>query len=479
MSSPNPSDADNGIETTVPLPPRGLAVLMVLGPGLVWCGEYIGTGEVVLATRTGAILGIMILWAPILGICLKTWIGLAGARYTVCTGEGMIDMISRTPGPRNWVLWPVFVGQLCAAAISTGAVASMAGVFLAYFIPVKPFLLGWLITLGVIALTWSGRFDILKKVMAILVGIIVLGAFDVARSVWPGWGAAFTGTLGFQVPDVPQWAWSQDGVAPSPWSEILPLLGWSAGGFASQVWYTYWVLGAGYGMAHGRGYGKPLDAQRLGSLSTDTAHRLKKWCRVVYMDAGMALIVGVAVTAAFLIAGAGILRPEQIAPEGPSVALDLSRIFSERWGEIGANLFILAGLAAMISTLLGQFAGWPRLLADCGRILIPGVSRYSWKVQFRVVLLCFAASNMIVVYSFGLKPVFLVQLSAVLDGLLLTPLQALSVGLVLYLVMPKLFSQEARRILKPNPIFAVGLILAFVMFTYFCVFQIPHALGMK
>lgn len=477
MSGPNPNDVDKGTETTIPLPPRGIAMLMVLGPGLVWCGEYIGSGEVVLATRTGAVLGIMVLWVPILAIFSKFWIGLAGARYTVCTGEGMIDMMSRTPGPRNWVLWPVLVGQLCAGAISTGALAIMASVFLHHFIPVKPFLLGWLITFAVIGLVWNGRFDILKKVMAVLVAVIVLGVFDVTRSVWPGWGTVLTGAFGFQVPEAPEWVWSQSGVAPSPWSEILPLLGWAAGGFASQVWYTYWVLGAGYGMAHGRGYGMPLDADRLQNVSTDVAHRLKKWCRVVYMDAAVAFIIGVTVTAAFLIAGAGVLRPAEVAPKGASVALDLSRIFSERWGEIGANLFILAGLAAMISTLLGQFAGWPRLLADCGRLLIPGVARYSWKVQFRTVLLFFAASNMIVVYTFRLEPVFLAKLGAVFDGLLLTPLQALSVGLVLYLVMPKFFSPDARKILKPNPVFAAGLILAFVMFAYFCVFQIPHVLG--
>ena len=121
MRCPDSETASNATQPTIPLPPKGIAMLMVLGPGLVWCGEYIGSGEVVLATRTGAVLGIMALWVPILAISSKTWIGVAGARYPVCTGEGMIDMMSRTPGPRNWVLWPVLIGQLCAGAISTGA----------------------------------------------------------------------------------------------------------------------------------------------------------------------------------------------------------------------------------------------------------------------------------------------------------------------------------------------------------------------
>jgi len=448
----------------------------VLGPGLVWCGEYIGSGEVILASRTGAILGIAVLWAPTLAIFAKLWIGVAGARYTVCTGEGMIDMLSRTPGPRNWVIWPVLAGQLCSGAIATAAIAAAAGMFASHFIPLPPQALGWVITLAVIALVWSGRFEPLKKVMSVLVAVILIGVIDVAFTVWPGWAEILRGLFGFAVPDLPAWARAAGESSAAPWREILPLLGWAAGGFASQVWYTYWVLGAGYGMARGRRFGEPLDAERLRGLDADGARRVLGWCRVVYADAATATTVGIVVTGAFFVAGAGILGSEQLAPEGNEVAVELSRIFSNQWGKLGGDLFMLAGLAAMISTLLGQFAGWPRLLADCFRVVVPGVRNYTWRTQFRTVLLAYAASNMIIVYTWGLKPVFLVKLGAVLDGLILTPLQALAVGLTLYLVMPKLFNEEARKILRPHPVFAAGLLLAFALFTFFCITQIRETL---
>ena len=88
-------------------PPKGLAIFALVGPSIVWCAEYIGSGEVILATRTGAILGTGVLWAVVVGIFLKYWIGLSGARYTVCTGEGMIDMFERIPGPKHWAVWIV------------------------------------------------------------------------------------------------------------------------------------------------------------------------------------------------------------------------------------------------------------------------------------------------------------------------------------------------------------------------------------
>jgi Mn2+/Fe2+ NRAMP family transporter len=465
------AEKDHGRPTSVPLAPRGMMIVLALGPGLMWCGEYIGSGEVILSTRAGAIYGVALLWVPTIAIFAKFWIGLAGAHYTVTTGEGMIDMMGRMPGPRNWALWPVFVGQLCSGAISTAALAGVAGVFASYFIPVPSFYLGWLVVLFVIALVWSGTYEPLKHVMSLLVLLIIIGTFTVAIATWPGIGALVHGVFGFQISEAPAWVSTSD-TPQSPWLEILPLLGWAAGGFASQVWYTYWVIGAGYGMTRDRGYGKPLDEAALRALNAEDAHRIRGWRRVVTADASMAVIIGIGVTAAFMIAGAGVLGANQVAPEGSEVAMQLSRIFGDRWGEWGAHLFVLAGFAAMVSTMIGQFAGWPRLLADCGRILIPGVAKWTWKRQFRTVLVLFAVSNMIIVYTFSLTPVFLVKVGAILDGLLLTPLQAAVVGWVLYKVMPRFFVPEVRSILKPHPIFAFGLAFAFLVFSYVCLFRL-------
>ena len=70
----------------------------------------------------------------------------------------------------------------------------------------------------------------------------------------------------------------------------------------------------------------------------------------------------------------------------------------------------------------------------------------------------------------------LIQGAALLDGLLLTPLQAIWVSIGLFIVMPKMLSKEAAEVLKPSRIFAVGLIIAFLVFGYFCVVQMPSVL---
>jgi Mn2+/Fe2+ NRAMP family transporter len=456
-------------------PPKGFAIFLLIGPSLIWASEFVGSGEVILATRTGAIIGTSVIWAVITGIFLKYWIGMSGARYTVCTGEGMIDMFARMPGPKNWAVWMVLIGQFAAGCIAIGSLATAAGVFLGNLVGISTRLSGWIVTLFAFIVAWSGRFDWLKIIMSLLVFIVLVGVFTISVRVFPGFTAFLDGLIP-SVPVVPDWALAKLPDS-NPWREVLPLIGWGAGGFASQVWYSYWVMGAGYGAAGKSEYGKAADVAHLKKLSKEEGIKLKGWCRLVYTDATLALVIGIFATLGFLLAGAGILRPLHLAPEGTKAALEIAAIFSTQWGRFGGLLFMLGGTAALVSTQVGQLAGWPRILADCTRICIPAFrKKLQWKWQFRIFLIFFFFSNMIIIYSLGYKPVFLVQLGAILDGLVLTPLQALWILIGLYFVMPKFYSREVSAILRPHWIFGFLLLVAFLVFAYFCIFQLPHIL---
>ena len=451
-------------------PPAGLAILLIVGPSLVWCSEFIGSGEVILATRSGAILGTGILWAVALGVFFKFWIGMSGARYTVATGEGMIDMISRIPGPRNWGVWIVMVAQLFGAIFAIGSLANAAGVFLSNLIPVDPKICGWGVAFFALLISWSGEFRILKVIMSTLVFIVIFGVIYVSFYVFPGWKEILSGLVpGASV--VPEWALDK-GVDSNPWKEILPLMGWAAGGFASQVWYSYWVMGAGYGMTKKNTYGISADIELLKSIDVKEARKIKGWFNVIYTDASVAMIIGIVITGCFIIAGAGVLGPMHMAPEGPGLAVDLSNIFASKWGKPGGFLFMLGGTAALIATQVGQQSGWPRLLADSFRICFPRFGRLPWKRQYRGFLLFFFITNMTIVFTLGLKPVALLKAGAILDGLLLTPLQALWVFAGIFIVQKRLFSKEASEILKPHWIFGLMLFLAFGVFTFFCLWLV-------
>jgi hypothetical protein len=182
----------------------------------------------------------------------------------------------------------------------------------------------------------------------------------------------------------------------------------------------------------------------LKRMNGDTAGKIKGWCHVCYTDATIAVIIGIVVTGSFLIAGAGVLRPLELAPDGPGIAVTLSQIFSANWGRVGAILFLVAGAAALLSTQIGQLAGWPRLLSDCCRICLPSLSqKFSGKSAIASGLSCFF--DMVIIHT--ASPVALVKIVP-FSMVYLTPLQAV-VSWVLFIVMPKVLSPEAARILKP------------------------------
>jgi hypothetical protein len=207
-------------------------------------------------------------------------------------------------------------------------------------------------------------------------------------------------------------------------------------------------------------------------MTHSTAERIRGWCRVVYTDATIALAIGITVTGAFVLAGAGVLGPGRLVPKGDGVEMagTIAAIFSSQWGAFGGSAFLVAAVAALVGTLLGQLAGWPRLLADAFRLAIPGIHRrFGWTRQFRFFLLLFFTTNMVIVYLMQENPIAIVRAAALLDGILLTALQALWVAIGLYRVLPRLLSAEAWAVLRPSPVFAIGLAAAALVFGWLTV----------
>ena len=65
----------------------------------------IGSGELILTPRAGALFGLSIGWVIVVSIVYKLAITLGLARYTIATGEDIFEGFSHLPGPRNWFVW--------------------------------------------------------------------------------------------------------------------------------------------------------------------------------------------------------------------------------------------------------------------------------------------------------------------------------------------------------------------------------------
>ena len=121
-------------------PPSSLVgILKQLGPGLIIAASIVGSGELIMTTKTGANAGIVLLWLILLGCVIKVFVQLELGRFTVSSGESTLTALNRVPGPRfgrlNWVvlLWAIMA--LCTIGQLGGIVGGVSQAF-AITIPV-------------------------------------------------------------------------------------------------------------------------------------------------------------------------------------------------------------------------------------------------------------------------------------------------------------------------------------------------------
>ncbi|MCH2202475.1 MAG: Nramp family divalent metal transporter [Fuerstiella sp.] len=82
------------------LPPCGVwATLRQLGPGIILVGGIVGSGELIMTTRLGAIAGFGLLWFVLLSCFIKVVVQAELARHTISSGETFLTVFNKLPGP--------------------------------------------------------------------------------------------------------------------------------------------------------------------------------------------------------------------------------------------------------------------------------------------------------------------------------------------------------------------------------------------
>jgi hypothetical protein len=116
--------------------------------------------------------------------------------------------------------------------------------------------------------------------------------------------------------------------------------------------YPYWILEKGY-------------ARELGDpASAGWTKRARHWIRTIWLDAGLSTILATIVTAAFFLLGAAVLYRQGIVPEGLGVVDQVSRVYTESYGEWSKWLFLVGAFCTLYSTLVVIAAASGRMWAD-------------------------------------------------------------------------------------------------------------------
>ncbi|WP_277345679.1 Nramp family divalent metal transporter [Billgrantia bachuensis] len=312
-----------------------------------------------LPPRVASAYEYQLLWILLI-VVLFMWVMIREmARYSIVTGQTMLEGMHTLSGPRNWAVWVIFVPQLLAAAIGIAGLAAVVGSALGEFLPGTNTLYAMAMVVASTLFTATGRYSLIETfsrvmalalmVMAIVTAMIVFpGLAPIAQGLAPGW------------PDDPDLY------------VILPWVGTILAGSMGIVWFGYWTATRGFGgglQSREPDDEQPDDSRREMDRTAPKPHETRVahargWIRTMTVTAALGVLGGLVVIFSFLVLGAELLAPEGIMPEGPEVAVDLTNIFSDVWGEVGRYVLLVAIVIALGGSILANQDGWGRSFAD-------------------------------------------------------------------------------------------------------------------
>jgi Mn2+/Fe2+ NRAMP family transporter len=458
-------------ELEVAEPPKGLMILSMIGPGVVWAGLAIGGGELVLIPRVGSIYGMMFLWMPLLAIAIKYFMLNEIGRWSVATGTSIFDGLAMIPGPSKWLSWLLLFVSLYLGAVHIGGLVSMVGIIFHTIVQIfTPFVWSIVIMVSFVAVSWTKSYSILEKVLMVFVGLLTISAVLIGLSYFPPLKDLAEG-FAFQIPSVtPDWAVTNYKISKTPMVEILPAMAFAGCGAVNSLWYSDWTLSKGLGL------GKYFDGlentalkyEDLKNLDRSNVVRIKGWIRVMFHDSLWgANFLTILVTFSYLILAIVILHPLKEAPGGMKFITTLSQTFTKTLGPWAHWLYLAGAFGVIYSTMATIYDGYARTINKLILICAPnwnGYRRLSPIWRYRMWFLYGTLANFFLVSMFNAVPVDFLQAAAWVEGTFLLPVVAFAIAYLTAKKLPSFYSESTRGLIKPNPVFTIGTIAAGVFY---------------
>jgi Mn2+/Fe2+ NRAMP family transporter len=321
-----------------------------------------------------------------------------------------------------------------------------------------------------IVLTWTNKYGILEKIMMVMVGVLTITTVIIGLSVFPPFKEILKG-LAFMIPSVtPDWAVNTYHISKEPLVEILPAMAFAGCGAVNSLWYSDWALSKGLGL------GKYFDGLEntevaitdLKDLDRGTAEKVKGWYSVMFKDnlwAGN--ILTIVVTFFYFLLAVAILHPLQQAPAGAKFILTLSQTFTQVLGPWAKWLYLLGAFGVIYGTMATIYDGYARMINKSILICLPrweGYKRIAPVWRYRMWILYGTGANFILVYLLSAVPVKFLRAAAWIEGTFLLPVVALSIAYLTAKILPGLYSDDTRALVKPKLIFTLGTIAAGLLY---------------
>jgi len=266
---------------TAELPDPPASMWRVIGPGIVAAGVGLASGEFILYPFIASQVGLVFVWAALVGLITQFFINMEIERYTLATGETVLTGFSRLG--RHWGAFFVLLGLLAnlwpgwatsAATLTTyligGSVPWIAsGMLLA---------IGAILTLSPVVYRALEQMQLLKVLLVGLL-VIVAGLFAIPSDIWV---ATPRGLADVQLPS------GQLG-----WALLLGALAYAGAGGAQNLCQSNWIRDKGLGMGkHAPRIVSPLTGEPVAHSGTgwrfdideQSLSRWSRWWRLANIE---------------------------------------------------------------------------------------------------------------------------------------------------------------------------------------------------
>jgi hypothetical protein len=366
--------------------PEAPPSIHLLGPTVFLVALGVGMGESYMWPRLVLVFGPDIRWLFLVGVTLQAVVMLEMARYAMATGESIFTGAARVFKPIMWFFFGVAIlvyiwpGHLSAGAAAFEEITGIPWVVTACV---------GLILVGVLFSLARVVYNLLENVLAILIGVLVVGTAVIASMVgnWSDLSSTISGmfAFGYFPADMMTEAW---------FPVVVGSIAFAGPSGMQQMWYTLHLRDSGAGMgAHIpkirglRHSGEEEEMPNRGFMfDTDNADEMRKWKgwrRWVTFDAlllfwGITMLVTVSFTV--LAQSAARANPDVrtlIEGDDRGAALDaMSAAFAQAGGSVLGTVFF--GFIALIglNATLGLFDSFSRGQADMTYNFVKGAKRF-------------------------------------------------------------------------------------------------------
>lgn len=344
----------------LPAPPVNTA--SIIGPGIVAAGVGLASGEFILYPYIASQVGLIFVWAALVGVMTQFFLNMEIERYTLATGETVLTGFSRF-----WRHWGLLFAVMTYFANLWPGWATSSATMLSYLVGGEPrwiaiamlAVIGLILTLAPVVYVMLERMQMVK-VAAVGLLIVVAAVFVINAESWAAMPQIVT------QPGIP--------VEQLGFAVLLGALAFAGAGGGQNLCQSNWIRDKGFGMG---AYvpritspvtGEPEAAPSTGYVFEPTPENLdrwQRWWRFANIEQLATFVVITFITIVFtsLLAYATVHGMEGLA-NGIDFVRREGEVLQERVGAWFKVLFWFIGAFSLFAAATGIVDYTSRLGAD-------------------------------------------------------------------------------------------------------------------